>query len=110
MDIKICTLNKKNSKPYWNEQLKSIEKKIAWKNMTESEKSPENIMGIESCKKNKTPGIDQIPDEVIKHPNITNLLFKLFDYCFKTCSVPKMWLKSTTKPKPKNSEKNPFYP
>ena len=65
---------------------------------------------IRSCKKNKRPGIDQIPNEVIKHPNVTKLLFKLFDYCFKTCLVPKMWLKSIIKPIPKNSEKNPFLP
>ena len=65
---------------------------------------------IRSCKKNKTPGIDKIPKEVIKHPNVTKLLFKLFDYCFKTCLVPKMWLKPIIKPIPKISEKNPFLP
>ena len=38
---------------------------------------------LRSCKKNKTPGIDQIPNEVTKHPNVTKLLFKLFENCSK---------------------------
>ena len=54
---------------------------------------------ITSCKKNKTRGIYYIPNKVINHSNITKLLFKPFDYCFKIIKFI-----------PKNSKKNPFLP
>ena len=53
---------------------------------------------ISHCKNNKAPGIDQIPNEVIKNPSITKLLHTLFVYCFNNSMVPKMWLRSLIKP------------
>ena len=65
---------------------------------------------ISSCKLNKSPGVDCIPNEVIKHPNVVNLLVKVYQYCFENGIVPKMWLRSLIKPIPKSSEKNPYLP
>ena len=52
-------------------------------------------------KKNKTPGVDLIPNEVIKNPKICKVLFTLFNFCFQNDIVPNLWLKSTVKPIPK---------
>ena len=65
---------------------------------------------IRSCKCNKSPGIDRIPNEVIKHPNVENLLLKIYQYCFENGIVPKIWLRSLIKPIPKSAEKNPYLP
>ena len=61
-------------------------------------------------KKNKTPGVDLIPNEVIKNPKICKALFTLFNFCFQNHIVPNLWLKSIVKPIPKNPEKSPYVP
>ena len=40
-------------------------------------------------KKKKSPGIDQIPNKVLKNPGIAKLLHKLFVFCFENAVVPK---------------------
>ena len=65
---------------------------------------------IRLCKNNKAPGVDRIPNEVIKHPNIENLLYRVYCYCFQNGIVPKIWLRSLIKPIPKGADKNPFLP
>ena len=65
---------------------------------------------IRLCKNNKAPGVDHIPNEVIKHPNIEKLLHRIFCYCFQNGIVPKLWLRSLIKPIPKGADKNPFLP
>ena len=58
----------------------------------------------------KAPGIDCIPNEVLKNPRITNLFFKLYTFCFENHIVPSLWLKSIVKPIPKSSDKSPYVP
>ena len=65
---------------------------------------------IRKCKAKKAPGIDKIPNEVIQHPNMCYLLFKLFSFCFEKHIVPSLWLKSVVRPIPKSSDKNPYVP
>ena len=65
---------------------------------------------IRLCKNNKAPGVDCIPNEVIKHPNIEKLLHQVYCYCFENGIVPKLWLRSLIKPIPKGADKNPFLP
>ena len=61
---------------------------------------------ITSCKSNKSPGIDHIPNKVIKHSNVENLLLKVYQYCFEKRIVPKIWLRSLIKPISKSAKKS----
>ena len=61
-------------------------------------------------KKNKTPSVDLIPNKVIKNPNICEVLFTLFNFCFQNHILPNLWLKSIVKSIPKNPEKSPYVP
>ena len=61
-------------------------------------------------KKNKTPGVDLIPNEVIKNPKICKVLFTLFNFCFQNHIVLNLWLKSIVKPIPKSPEKSLYVP
>ena len=65
---------------------------------------------IHKCKNNKSPGLDNIPYEVLKCEDVTFLLFKLFDFCFKNNVVPSDWSKAIITPIPKGSSKNPYLP
>ena len=62
------------------------------------------------CKNNKSPGIDNIPYEVLKCDEVILLLFKLFGFCFKNNIVPSDWSKAIICPIPKGSSKNPYSP
>ena len=39
-------------------------------------------MCVENLKNNKTPGVDKIPNDVLKHTEIHETLLKLFSFCF----------------------------
>ena len=67
-------------------------------------------VAISKAKTNKATGIDNIPNEVLKNPNVLLVIYKLFDFCFKNCMVPSQWLSSIIKPIPKGSDKDPFTP
>ena len=61
------------------------------------------------CKNNKSPGLDNIPYEVLKCEDIAFLLFKLFGFCFKNNVVPSDWSKAIITPIPKGSSKIHIY-
>ena len=61
-------------------------------------------------KNKKTPGIDKIPNEVLKHKEIHEALLKLFSFCFENGTVPDIWSKAIIKPIPKNSNKDLYVP
>ena len=52
-------------------------------------------------KDSKSPGIDQIRPSYIKNQGCIEFLHSLFNYCFRTSSVPEAWLKTIIKPIPK---------
>ncbi len=46
---------------------------------------------INSLNKNKSPGYDQIPSEVLNNNTCLNYLHELFCVCFETGKIPKSW-------------------
>ena len=62
------------------------------------------------AKSRKCPGIDMLPNEVLKSTNVKTLLRELFQLCFETGIIPSMWLRAIVKPIPKNSENDPRIP
>ena len=82
--------------------------------MNEYINQPLSYDEIENVTKNlklkKATGFDSIPNEVLKHPDVIYLLYKLLDKCFEYCKVPSIWLKSIITPIPKSADKDPFVP
>ena len=46
---------------------------------------------INALKLKKACGIDNIPNEILKNPNIYLFLYYLFYNCFEDCSIPSEW-------------------
>ncbi len=65
---------------------------------------------IDRLKNRKAPGIDNIPNEVLKCAAIKNCLAKLFQYYFDTGLLPSCWNKAIIKPIPKSRTKDPRIP
>ena len=53
---------------------------------------------IAKCKNGKAVGIDNIPNEILKLPQIHDLIHRLCDMCFEKNVVPTVWLKSIIHP------------
>ena len=65
---------------------------------------------INKAKCKKSPGIDHIPNEVLKYDNVKLVLYHLFKFCFTNSIVPKAWLRAIIVPIPKGSDKDPCMP
>ena len=65
---------------------------------------------INKSKLNKSVGFDNIPNEVLKHPDCIMLLYRLFKLCFDKSLVPSAWLKAVISPMPKGADKDPYCP
>ena len=65
---------------------------------------------VNKSKTNKSAGFDNIPNEILKHNDVVQLLYKLFQFCFKNNMVPNDWGKAIITPIPKCSSKNPYLP
>ncbi len=65
---------------------------------------------IDKLKNNKTPGIDKIPNEVLKSYAVKNCLLKLYQYYFDTGIFPSCWNQAVIKPIPKSKSKDPRVP
>ena len=65
---------------------------------------------IDKLKNRKAPGIDNIPNEVLKCTAIKDCLKKLFQYYFDTGLLPSCWNKAIIKPIPKSRTKDPRIP
>ncbi len=63
---------------------------------------------INKLKINKSSGIGQIPNEVLKNHDVILLLHNLFTKCFEFGIVPTIWLKALISPMPKSASKDPY--
>ena len=53
--------------------------------------------------RNKAVGLDDIPNELLKHPQVIKLMYSLFNLCLDIGMVPEIWKKSIIHPIPKDS-------
>ena len=53
---------------------------------------------IDQSKTGKATGIDNIPNEILKNPELLNPLHKLYQCCFENGVVPDCWYKSVIQP------------
>ena len=65
---------------------------------------------IKQLKLKKSPGIDNIPNEVIKDRGFTLILFQIFRHCFNTGLIPSDWGRAIVAPIPKGRDKDPYSP
>ena len=60
---------------------------------------------VDASKRQKAVGVDGIPNELLKHTAVVELLFELFNTCLRNQMIPDTWQATIIKPIPKN---NPF--
>jgi hypothetical protein len=65
---------------------------------------------IKKLKRNKAPGIDNIPYEILMNDDVVKILFNLYSKCFSYGLTPSTWLQAIISPIPKGSDKDPFVP
>ena len=65
---------------------------------------------VGKAKRNKAPGVDKIPSEVLKNNETVYALYKMFKYCFQNHCLPSVWLKAVIHPIPKGADKDPYLP
>ena len=65
---------------------------------------------VDRLKAGKAPGIDNIPNEVLKYDLTKKFLFYFISKCFMTGIVPSLWLKAIICPIPKGGNKDPYLP
>ncbi len=65
---------------------------------------------IDKLKTGKARGLDGIPNEVIKCPNLLKALHSFFNLCFDNGISPSTWSKSIISPIPKSSMTDPYLP
>lgn len=62
------------------------------------------------AKNGKSPGVDNISVDFIRNENMTIILCKLFNACFRSGKVPGIWSKGIINPIPKSSTSDPRDP
>lgn len=70
----------------------------------------EIVSALKSAKCGKAVGCDEIPTEVLKNQSVANVLFLLFNICFKKGIIPELWKKGIINPICKSSTKDPRDP
>ncbi len=70
----------------------------------------EVISAVQKLKVRKAIGIDLIPNEVIKCPEVAVLFNKLFNVCLSSGLLPSVWQNAWIKPIPKGASKDPYVP
>ena len=65
---------------------------------------------VNNLKMKKSTGIDEIPNEVLKHHDVMLLLYYFYVKCFETGILPSVWLKAIIIPIPKSTTKDPHVP
>ena len=56
---------------------------------------------ISKLKPNKSPGVDLIPNEILKQKSLLKSIFNILSTCFEQGTVPTIWNKSIISPLPK---------
>jgi hypothetical protein len=73
--------------------------------------SKEEITAVlRKLKSGKSCGPDFLPNEILKKPQLSTLLHKLFQFCFNNKLVPAIWRKAIIVPIPKSAMKDPHVP
>ncbi len=70
----------------------------------------EVLRSLNMAKHGKAAGIDDIKSEVLQNPTSLTILHRLFNVCFDTGIVPKIWSKGIINPLPKSSTTDPRDP
>jgi exonuclease III len=65
---------------------------------------------VYKTKNKKAVGVDVLPNEVLKNNSIVVILHALFQLCFDTGKIPRIWRRAIIKPLPKSSENDPRIP
>ena len=58
----------------------------------------ETRSALNKAKPNKSPGIDNLPNEIVRSTKLFKILHKLFATCFEYNVIPDMWCKNTISP------------
>ena len=72
--------------------------------------SDEVLKVLDKAKENKAVGIEDLPNEVLKSPNLCNVLHCLCHICFQNGIIPSEWNRSIIKPIPKSIKDDPRVP
>ena len=67
-------------------------------------------IALRKLKNGKSPGFDEIPNEILKCDRFKTVLLKLFNVCLSIGSIPDIWLKAVICPIPKSKTKDPLVP
>ena len=70
----------------------------------------EVVTCINRLKNGKTPGVDLIPNEILKTHSVDISLHRYFTVCFDSGCTPSIWLKLIIAPTPKNVANDPYTP
>ena len=65
---------------------------------------------VNRLKANKAPGVDKLPNEVLKNNDMILVLWNLINKCFIYCKVPTVWLKAVICPIPKGGSRDRHVP
>lgn len=70
----------------------------------------EVVKAINSLKDKKALGVENLPNEVLKNPKLTDMLYNLVKTCFDKGIIPSVWSKSIITPIPKSPKDDPKVP
>ncbi len=65
---------------------------------------------VDRLKNKKAPGIDKIPNEVLRNDSVKQCLLTFFQYYFDTGLLPQCWGQAVIKPIPKSKSNDPRIP
>ena len=70
----------------------------------------EVVQQIRKLKTKKSPGLDRIPNEILKNDDVVYAIYVFLRHCFDNGQMPGLWLRAIICPIPKGAEKDPCCP